>query len=42
MLRVMTLNIVHGTRVPLPPRLVGRTQVKRNLDCIARVLARKH
>jgi len=41
MLRVMTLNIVHGTRVPLPAKLFGGTQVKRNLDRIAQVLARE-
>ncbi|MHB8873198.1 MAG: endonuclease/exonuclease/phosphatase family protein [Myxococcaceae bacterium] len=41
MLRVMTLNIVHATRVPLPPRLVWRTVVKRNLDRIAQLLGRE-
>lgn len=37
----MTLNIVHGTRVPLPPALYPRGRLRANLDAIARVVVRE-
>lgn len=38
--RLMTLNIVHATRIPLPPRLVARRFIERQLDAIAGVVSR--
>src|SRR5690349_2728281 len=36
--RVMSYNIVHGTRAPVPPFLVPRARVERTLGRIANVV----
>jgi len=41
-LRVMTLNCAHGARAPLPPLLVGRAAIARNLDAIGAAIEDVH
>jgi endonuclease/exonuclease/phosphatase family metal-dependent hydrolase len=41
-LRVMTLNCAHGARAPLPPVLVGRAAIARNLDAIGATIDDVH
>jgi endonuclease/exonuclease/phosphatase family metal-dependent hydrolase len=38
-MRVMTLNVAHGARRPLPPPLLGRERIARNLDAIGASIA---
>jgi endonuclease/exonuclease/phosphatase family metal-dependent hydrolase len=40
MIRVMTLNVAHGSRIPLPAALLRRRTLARNLDAIAELVAR--
>lgn len=37
-MRVMTLNVAHGARQPVPPTLLGPARVGRNLDAIVGAL----
>jgi endonuclease/exonuclease/phosphatase family metal-dependent hydrolase len=40
MLRLMTLNVAHGARRPIPPTLLGRAAIERNLAAIASAIVR--